>query len=281
MVANTIMDYHLYKRIQEALSNSPPNAEQQAFNWLVVGAQKTAKTTTVLQLAYIIQAMAMQKKLIKKVLIYDPMWHESFEPAGIRKAIGFIHPNFVLPNYKVITVDEIQSYGASKEDYYCWAVVRDRGSRVQDFCQEALTVKNAITILDDVGSRITGNVRNFPQYIDLLAYNRINCNDVFLIYHQYKYVPPSFWQYFQRAIVKQSNEQKFSDDIYPRDLYIQAQKEVTLENKERTFPNKMNLAYRILLPNENLIFKEDNGYFLATDETGNEYLLFQDQIIDL
>ena len=70
MVANTIMDYHLYKRIQEALANSPPNAEQQAFNWLVVGAQKTAKTTTVLQLAYIIQAMAMQQKLIKKVLIF-------------------------------------------------------------------------------------------------------------------------------------------------------------------------------------------------------------------
>jgi hypothetical protein len=116
---------------------------------------KTAKTTTVLQLAYIIQAMVAKKKLIKKVLIFDPMFHESFEPAGIRKAIGFINPNFVLPNYKVITVDEIQSYGASKEDYYCWAVVRDRGKGFRTFVQEALTLKNAITILDDVGSRIT------------------------------------------------------------------------------------------------------------------------------
>lgn len=267
------------KKIQAVLaSHDFSEKKAQAYNWLVVGAQKTAKTTTVLQLASSLQQTAMLNGTIKKVLIFDPMFHESFEESGIEKAVKMINPTWRIPNYRVIGIDDIKYLGSQEEDFYTWAIVRERGSRVQDFCQEALTLKNAITILDDAGSRITGNVRNFPQYIDLLAYNRINCNDVIIIYHQYKYVPPSFWQYFQRAIVKQTNEIKFSHDIFPRELYVNAQKEVEIENSNTNFPNNLRLAYRLILPQENLMFKEDSGY-LISKEGRNIHCLYKDEVI--
>lgn len=89
---------------------------QQAFNWLVVGAQKTAKTTTALQMAAFLQQQAIEHEAIKKVIIFDPMFHESFEIEGIHKAVRFAFPHWKIPSYRMMSLEEIQYFGSDPAD---------------------------------------------------------------------------------------------------------------------------------------------------------------------
>lgn len=248
--------------------------EVQSYNWLFVGRQRTGKSVSLLTLAATIQYNAFLARVTRRVLIYNPNnYNELFEHKElIKEAVRFSYPQWKFPGaFRTVSYKKVKEIADLKDNLFDWTVVND-GS-LQQFLQAAALLKDYVIIIDDQNNAIKGNLagKKYEELFTVMAGNRIKSLDVMLSYHSFAQVPPSLWTYFQRALVKETDDQeKFLQRILKAQTELRtALKEVVKQNKVTTYPNDLNLSERIVWMNEGYVFENVNG-FLVT-KIGNVY----------
>ena len=92
-------------------------------------------------------------------------------------------------------------------------------------------------------------------------------------YHTFHQVPPSLWTYFQRSIVKETDDKEngigFKKIEKAQEALTKAQMQVRADNKIKEYPERLRLSERIVWLNEAYIFEQVNGELLT--KIGNVY----------
>lgn len=250
--------------------------ELQSFNWLIVGSQRTGKTVSALFAAAMLQIVAYLNGKTKRVIIFNPQEYNPMfsTKSKIQEAIGLIQPGWKMPGvFHKIPCSKILQVANAKSNLFDWIVVTD--GELQDFVNQAHNLLDFIIIFDDLNNVIKGNLtsRKFQHLFTILAGNRIKCNEVFFTYHTFHQVPPSLWTYFQRAIIKETDDDKdgigFKKIQKCRDVLTKAQMQVRAMNQVANHPNRLRLSELIVWLNEGYIFEQSNGELIT--KIGNVY----------
>jgi hypothetical protein len=248
--------------------------EVQAYNWLFVGRQRTGKSVSLLTLAATIQYNAFLARVTRRVLIYNPNnYNKLFEHKdNIKEAIRYTYPNWKFPGtLRTVSCKKVQEIADLKDNFFDWTIVNE--GTLEEFFNAASLLRDYIIIIDDQNNAIKGNLagKKYEKFFTIMAGNRVKSLDVMLSYHSFAQVPPSLWTYFQRALVKQTDdEEKFIKRILKAQSELRtALHEVIKQNKITKYPNNLDLSERIVWMNEGYIFKNANGVLVT--KIGNVY----------
>ncbi len=250
--------------------------ELQTFNWLLVGSQRTGKTVSALFLAATLQRIAFESGKTKRVIIYNPMeYNPTFKlKSSIQEAVSLIQPGWKMPGvFHKIKCSQILQVANNKSNLFDWSIVTD-GS-LEDFVNQAHSLLDYIIIFDDLNNIIKGNLsaKKFDNLFRIVAGNRIKSNEVLFTYHTFHQVPPSLWTYFQRAIVKETDEKEggigFKKIQKGQEVLTDAQLRVRKMNKLANHPNRLRLSELVVWINEAYIFEPVGGQLIT--KIGNEY----------
>jgi hypothetical protein len=248
--------------------------EVQAYNWLFVGRQRTGKSVSLLTLAATIQYNAFLARVTRRVLIYNPNnYNKLFEHKdNIKEAIRYTYPNWKFPGtLRTVSCKKVQEIADLKDNFFDWTIVNE--GTLEEFFNAASLLRDYIIIIDDQNNAIKGNLagKKYEKFFTIMAGNRVKSLDVMLSYHSFAQVPPSLWTYFQRALVKQTDdEEKFIKRILKAQSELRtALHEVIKQNKITKYPNDLDLSERIVWMNEGYIFKNSNGVLVT--KIGNVY----------
>lgn len=244
--------------------------EIQTFNWLIVGSQKTGKTVSALFLASMLQRIAFEHGKTKRVIIFSP---NDYNPvfrlkSSIQEAINLIQPGWKMPGvFHRINTSQILEVAHRKSNLYDWSIVV-KGT-LEEFVNEAHQLLDYIILFDDMNNQIKGNLssKKFDNLFTIVAGNRIKSNEVLFTYHTFHQVPPSLWTYFQRAIIKETDEKEggigFRKIEKGQEVLTNAQMRVRRMNKVANHPNRLRLSELIVWINEAYIFEVINGQLVT------------------
>lgn len=234
----------------------------QSYNWLIIGRQRTGKTAALLAMIIELQYAAFKRGKKKRVLIFNPDGkNDVFEKKSlIINEVRNTIPEFAkMPgSLKKISASNISKIGNANDDLYNWYVVTD--GDIKDFSDPCRVLRDFIIVYDDCNNIITGNIagKRFEGFKDVLAGNRIRNNDTIITYHDTTQVPPKLWTYFQRAIVKQTDDadskNPYANIGKAKKTMIQALQEVEKENQRVKNPDG-DFAQRVVWLNEEYVFQ--------------------------
>ncbi len=248
----------------------------QTFNWLIVGSQRTGKTVTALYLAAMMQKVAFEHGKTRRVIIFNPQnYNPMFEKrATIQTSINLIAQGWRMPGvFRKISYQKIAETAALKSNLFDWTIVTD--GELTDFTNMVQHLRDYIIIFDDLNNIVKGNLasKSYKSLFSILAGNRIKSNEVMFTYHTFHQVPPSLWTYFQRSIVKETDDKEngigFKKIEKAQEALTKAQMQVRAENKIKEYPERLRLSERIVWLNEAYIFEQVNGELLT--KIGNVY----------
>lgn len=259
--------------------------EVQSYNWLFVGRQRTGKSVSLLTLAATIQYNAFLARVTRRVLIYNPNnYNKLFEHKdNIKEAIRFTYPKWKFPGtVRTVSCKKVQEIADLKQNFFDWTIVNE--GTLEEFFNAAALLRDYIIIIDDQNNAIKGNLagKKYEKFFTIMAGNRVKSLDVMLSYHSFGQVPPSLWTYFQRALVKETDDQeKFIRRILKaQDELRTALNEVIKQNKVTKYPNNLDLSERIVWMNEGYIFENVDG-FLVTKIGNVYYRALSDELVPL
>lgn len=235
----------------------------QTFNYLVVGRQRTGKTSLSLALIAFLQFVAYKFSRPKRVLIFNPdNQNPVFESKSlINDEIRHAFPDWKFPaKLRKIQHKDIMRVANEKDNLYDWCVVSD--CTLEQFSNEAVKLRDYIIYFDDMNNIITGHIggKRYESTLEIFAGNRKRGNETIITYHNYAQVPSKLWTYFQRAIVKETDDdnEDFKKIKKAKAVLIEAQKQVRAENKLKKNPDDLDLAERIVWLNEQYLFNKQN-----------------------
>ena len=202
--------------------------------------------------------------------------------ASIQDSVRILADNWKMPGvFHKISHKQILTTAHSKSNMYDWTVVTD--GNLEDFTKQAHNLRDYIILFDDLNNIVKGNLssKKYQDMFTILAGNRIKSNEVMFTYHTFHQVPPSLWTYFQRAIVKETDDKEggigFKKIEKGQEVLTNAQMQVRAENKIKVYPNRLRLSERIVWLNEAYIFEKISGE-LVTKISGVYYRAVQDDI---
>jgi hypothetical protein len=191
---------------------------------------------------------------------------------NIKEAIRYTYPNWKFPGtVRTVSCKKVQEIADLKDNFFDWTIINE--GTLEEFFNAASLLRDYIIIIDDQNNAIKGNLagKKYEKFFTIMAGNRVKSLDVMLSYHSFAQVPPSLWTYFQRALVKQTDdEEKFIKRILKAQSELRtALHEVIKQNKITKYPNDLDLSERIVWMNEGYIFKNSNGVLVT--KIGNVY----------
>lgn len=260
--------------------------EVQSFNWLGVGSQRTGKTVLFLSLMAQLQINAYFHQKVKRVLIFNPNEKNPIfqKKSNIVENVRHYINGWNMPGaFRKISFSQIPQIAAEKSNLFDWCVVTD--GDIKDFADQSVFLRDFIVLFDDMNNIVTGNLagKRFEGLKDCFAQNRVRSNECIITFHSFRQVPPALWTYFQRAIIKQTDDTKegFARIQNCAELLIEAQEQVRTENKVIKYPNNLRLSERVVWMDQDYLFKRDNQNNLITKIDGVYYKAVGDDIVPL
>ena len=246
----------------------------QTFNYLVAGRQRTGKTSASLVLIGLLQYMAYKFGKPKRVLIFNPdNQNPVFESKSlINDEIRHGFPDWKFPaKLRKIQHKDIVRVANEKDNLYDWCVISD--CTLEEFSNEAVKLRDCIIYFDDMNNIITGNIsgKRYESTLEIFAGNRKRGNETIITYHTYAQVPNKLWTYFQRAIIKETDDdnEDFKKIKKAKAVLIEAQKQVRAENKLKKNPDDLDFAERIVWLNEQYLFNQQGNNLVC--KIGQKY----------
>lgn len=233
--------------------------EIQSFNWLFVGRQRTGKTAASLALIAELQFAAFQNSKSKRVLIFNP---DNQNPVFEKKSLITEEVRHTIQAFKFpaslrkIRSSDIRKMASEKANLFDWCVVSE-GS-LTEFCDQAVKLRDFIIYFDDLNNQLRGSLagKRFESFLEIFAGNRKRGNENIITYHSLNQVPNGLWTYFQRAIIKETDDKNehFNKVGKAPDTFKEAQNQVRAENALKKNPEDLDLAERIIWLNNKYLF---------------------------